>query len=321
MPFISFVIFVLLQIVFVPLAFPGVLLVAYRQMVVSKKLGISQTAIEVLNGRWTMHAFGMRDDPATARLASVLPNTSLAGLWLVLFPLWVKYKLSGQLFMYPRVPEEGRENIANMMIARTSYFDEIIEARIDEVEQFVVLGAGYDTRAYGKFNREGVTFFELDQSSIQAHKRKALVDAGIDADHVRFATVNFEAENAFDKLIEAGYDPSKKTLFLWEGVTLYLSEADVRKMMTDIHAHAAPGSVLLADIYADRFLKIGKNKLGEKALDYTSEGLVFGLPFDGDYRTTLSDFIESEGMSVGKTHFMGSASKKGPFVAVVEMKV
>ena len=85
----------------------GILLVAYRQMGVSKKLGISQTAIEILNGRWTMHVFGIRVDEASAKLAAALPNTSVIGLWLALFPLWLKHKMSGRPFLYPKIPEPG----------------------------------------------------------------------------------------------------------------------------------------------------------------------------------------------------------------------
>ena len=87
MAIIGLLLYIPLQIVFIPVAILGGLLVAYKQIVVSKRLGISQTAIEIINGRWTMHVFGMRDDDASARLAAVLPNTSLFGLWLCLFPL------------------------------------------------------------------------------------------------------------------------------------------------------------------------------------------------------------------------------------------
>ncbi|HIF08185.1 MAG TPA: hypothetical protein EYQ64_14980, partial [Gemmatimonadetes bacterium] len=66
---LSFVVFVALQIALIPLAVLGVAVVGYKQILVSKRLGVSQTGIEVLNGRWTMHVFGMREDVATARLA------------------------------------------------------------------------------------------------------------------------------------------------------------------------------------------------------------------------------------------------------------
>ena len=80
MKIIAFVVYLFLQVAFIPLAIIGVILTGYRQIAVSKQLGVSQTAIEVINGRWTMHIFGIRHDPASAELIHVLPNTSAMGL-------------------------------------------------------------------------------------------------------------------------------------------------------------------------------------------------------------------------------------------------
>lgn len=320
MSIISLIIYIPLQIVFIPFAIVGASLQAYKQMVVSRRLGISQTAIEIIVGRWTMHVFGMRDDKATARLAAELPNNSLFGLWLALFPLWVKYKIAGKPSLYPRVPELGSETIADFVIARTFYFDRIIQRAIPQVEQFVIMGAGYDARAYGNFQREDMKFFELDQAIMQQQKRAALKSAGIPCEHVSFVSIDFARERIFDRLIESGYDPDKKTLFLWEGVTLYLSEADVRKTLQDIRSRAAKGSILLADIYADRFLKMVKQGAGKKAMDYTNEGVDFSLDFSTGHEEGLSTFVSSESMAVGETFFMGRNSEKGPFMVVVEMQ-
>ncbi|MCP5036005.1 MAG: class I SAM-dependent methyltransferase [Rhodobacteraceae bacterium] len=319
MSLLSFLIYVPLQIAFMPLAIVGVILVAYRQLVVSKRLGVSQTAIEVLNGRWTMHIFGLRKDPATAKLAASLPNTSTTGLWLALFPLWIKFKLSGKLFLYPRIPEVGNEGLGEIIVVRTLHFDRIIERAIPEVEQFVVMGAGYDTRAYGDFRRDGVIYYELDQPNVQKHKRTALLNAEIDSDHVRFVSVDFNTQNAIEQLVITGFAPSKKTLFLLEGVTLYLTEDDVRKTIREVRDYAPAGSILLADFYADRFIDISKPKAVQKTLDYTNERLGFGLPLATGYEQVLRDFVESENMSLGEAHFMGSSNDNGPFMVVAEL--
>jgi len=315
-----FIVLILLQILFVPLAVLGFILVAYRQLVVSKQLGVSQSAIEVLNGRWAMHIFGIRPDEATVSLAAALPNTSLFGLWLCLFPLWLKFKLSGSLSLYPRIPVAGTENMADLVIVRTLYFDRIIERAIGDIEQFVVMGAGYDTRAYGRFRRDEVTFFELDQAAVQEHKRHALAPARIPCDHVRFVNVDFSRDVFFIQLSEAGYDASKKTLFLWEGVTLYLSGTEVRRTMREVRHNSAKGSILLADVYANRMVDMGKTSAGIKLLEYAGEGFGFGLNFESGWEEVLAEFVESESMSVGETFFLGSNADKGPFVAVVEMR-
>ena len=137
-----------------------------------------------------------------------MPNTSTLGLWLILVPLWVKYKLSGAYFGYPRVPDEGREGMGDMVIARTLYIDRIIRRVAGDMDQFVLLGAGYDTRAYGEFKRDGLAFFELDQAPNQELKVASLGRAGIEAAHVTFVSVDFSREDAFEKLRADGNDPA-----------------------------------------------------------------------------------------------------------------
>jgi len=322
MSLLSILLYIPLQIVCLPLAIAGGLYVAYCQIVRSKKLGVSMTAIEVLNGRWTLHVFGIRRDPACARLAQALPNTSVAGLWLTLGPLWLKYKCSGELFVYPRVPAQGDEDLRDLIVARTLYFDEVIERVTPQVEQWVLMGAGYDTRAYGDLATRGVRIFELDQPVVQQHKIQGLRDAGIAHDHVRFVPVDFNQDSAFEQLDLAGFDPGKKTLFLWEGVTLYLSEANVRKTMAEVREHAPAGSVLLADMYAADFVqKLGGSRGTKEALAYTNEGMEFGLDFAEHPAQQLANFVESESMSVGASYFMGEHGKNGPFMVVVEMQL
>ncbi len=321
MRLLSFVVFLVLQITFLPLAMMGFVMVAYKQMVVSKRLGVSQTMVEVLNGRWTMHVFDMRQDVATLRLADSVPNTSTLGLWLIFIPLWVKYKLSGAYFGYPRVPDEGREGLSDFLMARTLYIDRITRRAVGDMDQFVLLGAGYDTRAYGEFKRDGLAIFELDQAPTQELKVATLGNAGIDATHVTFVPVDFSQDNIFENLRAAGYDPTKKTLFIWEGVTLYLAEEDVRRTLRDVGEHAAPGSVIVADFYAERFIRMGSGSLAKKTLEYTDETFGFGLPLATDYEQNLQRFVSNEGLTVGETFFMGSSGKKGPFMVVAELGV
>ena len=320
MKIVALVIYIVLQIAFIPLAVLGIALTGYKQVAVSKRLGVSQTAIEIINGRWTMHIFGIREDPATAALISVLPNTSVTGLWLVLFPLWLQTKLSGQLSFYPRIPKRGDEKIADLVPARTLYFDRIIKRALKDVDQMVLMGAGYDTRAYGVFADADVTFFELDQSAVQRHKREMLSKTDLKSEHVTFVNIDFSKDDLFETLSAAGFDASKKTLFLWEGVTLYLSLNQVQQTMKVVKDKSTPESVLLADIYGDRMIELlGRSKVAGKVLELTDEGLVFGLSFAANWEQELEDFIEAQSMSVGETHFLGSNDEKGPYAVVAEI--
>jgi methyltransferase (TIGR00027 family) len=301
-------------------AFVGLLLTAYKQIVVSKRLGVSQTAIEIINGRWTMHIFGLRQDDATAALMSVLPNTSKVGLWLVLWPLWVQARIGGQVKLYPRIPTAGDENIADMVAARTVHFDSVIARAIEHVDQFVLMGAGYDTRAYGDLAASGVTVFEVDQAIVQEHKRSMIAAAGIRCENVTFVSVDFSVDNLFSKLAASGFDASRKTLFLWEGVSLYLSAEQVAATLAMVKQRAQSGSVLVADLYADRLVRtLGKANLNERVLEMTSETLDFSLPFATNWQQVLADFVTSQSLQQGETHFLGASNKAGPYAVVVEM--
>ena len=320
MKYLSYAIFIPLQIVFVPLAIIGILLTAYKQIIVSKRLGVSQTAIEIINGRWTMHVFGLRQDDATAALMSVLPNTSKLGLWLVLWPLWVQARIAGQPLLYPRIPTAGDENIADMVSARTLHFDAIIARAMDQVDQFVLMGAGYDTRAYGDLVASGVTVFEVDQAIVQGHKRKMIEAASIRCENVNFVPVDFSVDNLFSKIAASGFDASRKTLFLWEGVSLYLSAEQVAATLAMVKQRAESGSVLVADLYADRLVQsLGKAKMNEKVLEMTNETLDFSLPFAKNWQQALADFVAAQALRQGATHFLGSNNKAGPYAVVVEM--
>jgi methyltransferase (TIGR00027 family) len=139
--------------------------------------------------------------------------------------------------------------------------------------------------------------------------------------HGTFVTVDFSTEDLFEKLAASGYDPSKKTLFLWEGVTLYLSEEAVRDTMAKVKTRAAPGSVLLADIYGERLVGMMRSRAGKKVLGYTNEHGNFSLGFNRDWEPELRTFVESTSLTVGESFFMGTASGKGPFMVVTEMVV
>ena len=79
--------------------------------------------------------------------------------------------------------------------------------------------------------------------------------------------------------------------------------------------------MVLADFYAERFIRIGSGRLGSKVMEFTDEGLGFGLPFATDFEETLEDFITSEGMKQGESYLMGRSNPKGPFMVVAELRM
>lgn len=321
MVFIAWLVFLPLQILWLPLSILGALWVAYKQIIRSKALGLSQTAVEIVNGRWTGHAFGLREDAAAFKLAGKLPNNSTIGLLITLFPLLVARLIAGKPILYPTLPSDEKSGIANMVFSRSRRFDGLIDRYADEAQQFVVLGAGLDTRAYGPLVQRELLMFELDKASIQRSKRNAVRRAGLDFAHVNYVEVDFAEPDWFEALNASPYDPAKATIFLWEGVTLYLSETEVRATLNAIKAHATPGSVVVLDIYGNRVLEMARRGAFAKTLAATDETMDFGLDLSGDAERTLSAFVTSAGFRLEHHYLFGTAHKKGPYMAVAAIGV
>jgi methyltransferase (TIGR00027 family) len=124
-------------------------------------------------------------------------------------------------------------------VARTRFIDERAEAAIAAgIQQIVLLGAGFDSRPYRLPGWDRVTVFEVDHPDTQARKRRLL---GAVASRVRFVPVDFDRDAVEAVLETAGYDHDRPTLFIWEGVTNYLTERAVDGTLRWC-AQAAPSS-------------------------------------------------------------------------------
>ena len=98
--------------------------------------------------------------------------------------------------------------------------------RHHECEQLVILGAGFDTRCY-RLSPRPAHCFEIDAPTTQAEKKEGLAAAGIDSSHVTFVAVDFNSDDWWAKLLAAGFDPRKPTVFTWEGVIYYLPDVAI----------------------------------------------------------------------------------------------
>lgn len=211
---IALLVFILTQVLSIPLVIIGGIIITYKQVIVSKKLGVSSTAISVISSRWLMDIFDLRKDTASVKLYRVLPNASVFGMWLIFFLAYLRYKISGKHRGFALIKEEGTEGMANAAITRTVHIDNLINDSKDTVEQFVVMGAGYDTRCYGNLTKSNLKFFELDQPATQRLKVTCLKKAGIDVFHITYIEVDFSKDDWLEKLKDAGFNPDKKTIYL-----------------------------------------------------------------------------------------------------------
>ena len=184
--------------------------------------------------------------------------------------------------------------VCGAILARTGFIDACLyQALRRGIEQMVILGAGFDTRAlrFAPF-AAGVRVFEVDHPATQAVKivRLSLVCRPL-PDHIHFIPIRFDAEDTGAKLLVQGYDPRRRTFFILEGVTYYLGAAAVDALFGFIANHGSAGSRLVFD-YLDSAVIDGTCARPEAAglrisLARFGEALRFGIP-----PASLGDFLQ-----------------------------
>ena len=181
---------------------------------------------------------------------------------------------------------------------RTRFIDDAVGAALEgQLEQFVVLGAGFDSRAYRLPGLRKTTVFEVDHPDTLRRKRSALTRAlGVFPEHVRFVPTDFNQDDLEQAMATAGYCVSARTLFLWEGVTNYLSEAAVDATLRWC-SRAAPGSRLLFTYVERAVLEHPQSFFGTEKLFATlaaaGEAWTWGIE-----PCALPEFLAQRGLSL-----------------------
>ena len=174
------------------------------------------------------------------------------------------------------------------IIARTKFIDDLFsEALNNGIEQIVIMGAGYDTRAY-RFGDEleEMPIFEVDAKFTQAAKIEKLVKAEIPHEHVSFVTVDFEKDDLESQLSAGGFRKEASTLFIWEGVTLYLTPESVDSTLDHLRSLCCGGSILCFDYFNSRDHHL-------RRIEKKDELILFGMNSE-----EMSVYLESKGFSV-----------------------
>ena len=154
-------------------------------------------------------------------------------------------------------------------VARSRYVEERLDKLVAEgFTQYVLLGAGMDSFAFRRPElEEKLTVYEIDHPGTQMRKHKRIQKLGITVPaNVKYVPVDFEKDFLSEKLLAAGFQTNKKTLFAWLGVVPYLTEESILGTLKDISKITVTGSELIFDtLYRSAFTK-GKGTMTGKKL-------------------------------------------------------
>lgn len=143
----------------------------------------------------------------------------------------------------------GIDGMMNFAMAREQYIWDVMRRELAAgIEQIVILGAGFDTRSYRLPGAASKPVFEIDHPVTQEAKREALrgVVDPLPA-NVHFVGVDFDHDDLGERLRAAGYSESRRTLFVWQGVIVYLTRDGADATLAFIAKHSAPGSLVVFD--------------------------------------------------------------------------
>ncbi len=131
-------------------------------------------------------------------------------------------------------------------VARTRLIDDHLAYALSKgIQQVVILGSGYDCRAYRIPECKQIRVFEVDQSPVLNLKQSSLNKLLHQfPQNVTFVKTDLNIDKLEQTLIRCGYDENLPAFFIWEGVTQYLTAKAVQQTLQFI-SNTAPGSFLV----------------------------------------------------------------------------
>ncbi|SDL16262.1 methyltransferase, TIGR00027 family [Arthrobacter sp. ov407] len=300
-----------IQVALLPIGAAGYVAAVPRLLNYSRRAGVSATVFASLYTRYMQHRLGTRPDEPAARLMAVMPNVSQEGFRLETAPTLVGHLLTGFVPRIYRYPYEGRAPMRHQATARTSYYDAALQRHLAGVDQLVVLGAGFDTRAFRLSSEDRVRCFEIDLPRTQAHKLAMLEKAGLSTRLATYVSADFETENWMEKLMASGFDPARPAFFLWEGVTMYLDRDSVEATLRGI-AGTAPGSVVAFDYFARETIasRSPYMRYARATARFVGEPLTFGIDNTPPARKSAADFVGSFGLALEEHRNFGRETRR-----------
>lgn len=109
-------------------------------------------------------------------------------------------------------------------IARTRYIDDLLQQTVQHnIQQVIILGAGFDTRALRLDCLSNLPVIEIDHPNT-ARKKTAILKRTLGQlpNHIHYWQTDFNRESLQELAVREKLDLSIPTTIIWEGVTNYL---------------------------------------------------------------------------------------------------
>jgi methyltransferase (TIGR00027 family) len=219
---------------------------------------------------------------------------------LVMVPSFIKPLIKWPIIRRRFLKWFGSEGIYEYVIARTKFIDYEFKNALEEgYEQILIFGAGFDSRAVRFANiSKNVRIFEMDvpvtqNDKIDCYRKKGIVIPG----NLVFIPIDFEKQRITERLSESGFAMNKKSLFILEGLTMYLQSESVDQTFKIIQEYAGQGSKIVFDYIYASVLRNEKLYYGEPGMlrrtAKVNEAWVFGIE-----KGSIDEFLTKYGFEI-----------------------
>ncbi len=170
----------------------------------------------------------------------------------------------------------------SMFALRTRFFDDHVLDAVTAggIRQVVILGAGMDTRAFRLTWPAGTHLYEIDAASTFERKEPILGDLDARPRCERHLVVADLREEWCDWLLESGFAPAERTVWVVEGLIYYLPAGAAHRLLEDLATLSPPSSRIIVDVHHPMMRDLpalagwraALTAMGEQFLFFTEDG-------------------------------------------------
>lgn len=197
-------------------------------------------------------------------------------------------------------PLFDKQRMCEQIAVRTRFFDDFLTvANAAGIRQAVILAAGLDTRAYRLAWAPGTVVYEIDQPKVVEFKTQVLDDLGASPTAERRAVAIDLRDDWPAALRDNGFDAAQPTVWIAEGLLIYLPPDAQDRLLDNVTALSAAGSRLATE-HMDTAHLTGDwaKKLTERSRRFGGDIDLAALFYAGD-RNTAGDYLGARGWTVG----------------------
>lgn len=187
-------------------------------------------------------------------------------------PMRLLSRFSGfQKILETRLPE----NTYNNVVARTKFIDHILQSQ--NFDQVVILGAGFDSR-FLRFSNHHTKFFEIDHPATQSRKLEILRKKHLleDSHRVFFISFDINQQRINNQTLTNDFSPQVPTLFIAEGLTMYLSESSINQLFQSLANFSSLNNEIVFDYINQKNVE-DHNSSAQQVVTQLGEQWTFGI--------------------------------------------